>query len=183
MATTAVAVGKIEIQRRKNQPVPDGWAQGPDGSPTTDANVAFDTGCLMPLGGNEINSGYKGYGLAAMVEIMCGISAGSQYGPHIRKWTHAGANTEANLGQVFIAVNPNCFADGFTDRMSDLNSHLRNMPSTNPQKPVLVAGDPEKMHEEKVKLEGGIRYHPNQIETCAALAKKLKIQVIQFLKQ
>ena len=33
-------------------------------------------GALMPLGGSELNSGYKGFGLAAMVEILCGISAG-----------------------------------------------------------------------------------------------------------
>lgn len=183
MATTAVAVGKIEIQRRKGAPVPQGWAQGPDGNPTTDANVAFDTGCLMPLGGTEINSGYKGYGLAAMVEIMCGISAGAQYGPHVRKWTHAGAESEADLGQVFIAIDPGCFAPGFTDRMSDLNDHLRNMEPKEPEKPVLVAGDPEKIHEEKVEEEKGIRYHPNQIETCTKLAQKLNIQSIRFLNE
>lgn len=63
MATTAVAVGKIEIQRRKGAPLPDGWAQDPEGAVTTDAELAFKTGCLMPLGGPEINSGYKGYGM------------------------------------------------------------------------------------------------------------------------
>lgn len=76
MATTAVAVGKIEIQRRKELPCPEGWAQDPDGHPTTDADLAFKTGCLMPLGGSEITSGYKGYGLGALVEVLCGISAG-----------------------------------------------------------------------------------------------------------
>ena len=38
---------------------------------------AFDTACLMPLGGKEETSGYKGYGLAAMVELFCGISSGT----------------------------------------------------------------------------------------------------------
>lgn len=77
MATTAVAVGKIEIQRRKNEPLPMGWAQDPTGKPTTDGNLAFETGCLMPLGGTELTSGYKGYGLGAMVEILCGVMAGN----------------------------------------------------------------------------------------------------------
>lgn len=62
MATTAVAVGKIEIQRRKGEPLPHGWAQDPEGNETTDPELAFQTGCLMPLGGPEITSGYKGYG-------------------------------------------------------------------------------------------------------------------------
>lgn len=129
MATTAVAVGKIELQRRKGEPIPAGWAQGPDGNVTTDSNLAFETGCLMPLGGAEITSGYKGFGLAALVEILCGISAGAHYGTHVRKWTLSGAaEPDTNLGQVFIAVDPNCFAPGFTDRMSDMNDILRNLP-------------------------------------------------------
>lgn len=128
MATTAVAVGKIEMQKRKGEDLPLGWAQDPHGEPTTDAVLGFETACLMPLGGAEISSGYKGYGLGAMVETLCGVLAGSNFSTHVRKWTHAGSNTEANLGQVFIAVDPNCFAPGFTDRMSEMNGILRNMP-------------------------------------------------------
>lgn len=153
MATTAVAVGKIEFQRRKGEPIPNGWAQGPDGNVTTDAEVGFKTGCLMPLGGPEITSGYKGvcdynlnsmllqsfcnnfdslfagYGLGALVETLCGISAGAKYASNVRKWTLEGAaGEEANLGQVFIAVDPECFAPGFTDRMTDFNGILRNLP-------------------------------------------------------
>lgn len=30
----------------------------------------------MPLGGTEVNSGYKGYGLGMLVEIFCGILSG-----------------------------------------------------------------------------------------------------------
>lgn len=116
------------MQRRKNEPIPVGWAQGPDGHPTTDASVAFDTACLMPLGGTELTSGYKGYGLGAMVEVFCGVLAGANYATKIRKWTHAGADSEADLGQCFVAINPACFAPGFEGRLSDLTGILRNMP-------------------------------------------------------
>lgn len=60
MATTAVALGKIEFQIRKEQPIPQGWALGKDGTVTTDASEAFDAGLLLPLGGLEVTSGYKG---------------------------------------------------------------------------------------------------------------------------
>lgn len=60
MATTVVATGKIEIQRRKQQPIPDGWALDENGIMTTDANVAYDVQKLLPLGGSETTSGYKG---------------------------------------------------------------------------------------------------------------------------
>lgn len=129
MATTAVAVGKIEIQRRKNEPLPSGWAQDPNGNPTTDANVGFETGCLMPLGGSELTSGYKGYGLGAMVELFCGVSAGANFSTKVRKWTHMGADSEADLGQCFVAIDPESFAPGFSDRLSEMNQILRGMPT------------------------------------------------------
>ena len=49
----------------------------------------------MPLGGMEQTSGYKGYGLAAMVEVLCGVLAGGPFAHHIRGWTNP--NGEANL--------------------------------------------------------------------------------------
>lgn len=52
MATTAVAMGKIEMQRRKEQPIPAGWALGRDGNVTTDSDDAFRANSLLPLGGN-----------------------------------------------------------------------------------------------------------------------------------
>ena len=46
-------------------------------------------------GGSEESGGYKGYGLTFMVEILCGILAGSDYGPNIRNWQTSSG--EANL--------------------------------------------------------------------------------------
>lgn len=56
-----------------------GWAQGPDGKPTTDAELALKTSALMPLGGAEITSGFKGYALALMVETFCGMLGGEVF--------------------------------------------------------------------------------------------------------
>lgn len=180
MATTAVAVGKVEMQRRKNQPIPEGWAQDIEGKPTTDAEEAIDTGCLMPLGGSEINSGYKGFGLALLVEIFCGILSGSQYGPHIRRW---GNTTEpANLGQCFIALDPQCFAPGFEGRLDDLLNYIRQMTPVDPSKPVLVAGDPERLHMKAVDETGGVKYVPNQMETCARLSEELNVPPLKPVK-
>lgn len=175
MATTAVAVGKIEIQRRKGEPIPSGWALGPDGEETTDPELAFHTGCLMPLGGQEVNSGYKGYGLGLLVEIFCGILSGSAYGPHIRNWA-VPSDQPANLGQCFIAIDPNCFAPGFQGRLEDLMTHLRNMTPANPNKPVLVPGDPERNNMKLVDRQGGIKYHENQLKASLKLAECLNVK-------
>ncbi|KAH8379270.1 hypothetical protein KR009_003974 [Drosophila setifemur] len=181
MATTAVAVGKIEIQRRKGAALPDGWAQDPEGNVTNDAELAFKTACLMPLGGSELTSGYKGYGLGAMVDILSGVMSGANYSTQVRKWTHAGADSAADLGQVFIAVDPNCFAPNFEERMTDFNCRLRNSTPTDPSKPVLLAGDKESQGMAAVDAAGGIQYLENQLNTCASLAEKYKIKPLAFI--
>lgn len=180
MATTAVAVGKIEIERRKGKSIPEGWAFDTKGNMTTDGDVAFTSGCLAPLGGSEITSGFKGYGLAAMVDILCGVLAGSLFSNKVRKWTHVGSDAEANLGQFFIAIDPNCFAPGFKDRQSEMNEILRNLTPVDPNKPVLVAGDPERNHMRMVDEQGGVQYTPNQIKTCEELSKRLNIAPLKF---
>lgn len=93
-----------------------------NGKVTTDP---FKSDLLYPIGGDELHSGFKGFGLAMLVEILCGILADANYGHKIRKWGSTGE--EANLGQCFMAINPEFFAPGFEGRMSDLNEHIRNL--------------------------------------------------------
>jgi len=50
MSTSAVAIGKIEMQMRKKEPLPSlGWALGEDGKPTTDAREAFYKGAGVTI--------------------------------------------------------------------------------------------------------------------------------------
>src|SRR5438477_539401 len=70
MATTTVAAGKVFKAFLNGQPeIPAGWAFDSGGRPTTDTQAAYK-GMLMPLGG------YKGSGLAMMVEILCSVLSG-----------------------------------------------------------------------------------------------------------
>lgn len=65
--------------------------------------------------------------------------------------------------------------------MSDMNNILRNLTPVDPDLPVLVAGDPERIHMKKVDQEGGVCYTPHQINTCNELSKRLNIAPIKFL--
>lgn len=176
MATTSVAVGKIEMQMRKGEKLPSGWAQGPDGKETQDAHLAYTTACLMPLGGKEETSGYKGYGLAAMVELFCGISSGSNYGHNIRSWSHSGEGGPANLGHCFVAVDPENFAPGFGDRLTDCMQHWRELEPTDKNLPVLAPGDKEKKAAQITDSKGTVSYVKQQLESSEALAKKLVVR-------
>ncbi|XP_076639932.1 putative oxidoreductase YjmC [Colletes latitarsis] len=178
MATTAVALGKIELAIRKNESIPSGWALGSDGKVTTDAEDAYEASLLMPLGGEERTSGYKGYGLAAMVEILCGILSGSHFGPNIRQWKNK--NAVADLGQCFMAINPEAFCSDSKTRLSTLLTQLRNLPPAG-SKSVMVAGDPERVAMEGVNKVGGITYHPNQLKDSKELAEQLNVEPLKLL--
>ena len=77
MATSAVAAGKINLALAKGSAIPEGWVVDKAGKATTNPADFKDGGVLMPLGGPE---GHKGYGLAAMVEILSGILPGLGFG-------------------------------------------------------------------------------------------------------
>src|SRR6266536_76210 len=77
MATSAVAAGKIALAVSRNKDIPQGWIVDADGRHTTDPKQYRKGGALLPLGGSE---GYKGSGLAAMVEVLCGLLTGLGFG-------------------------------------------------------------------------------------------------------
>ncbi|KAJ9601526.1 hypothetical protein L9F63_000269, partial [Diploptera punctata] len=181
MATTSASLGKIEMQLRKGEPIPEGWALDGNGNPTTDPKVAMEQGSLLPLGGLEPTSGYKGYGLALMVETLCGILGGANYGPYIKKYNSEDTRP-ANLGHCFVVINPDCFAPGFNERMSNLMNALRSMEPVDPKKPVLVPGDPERAFMKQVDKQGGIRYHTNLIKSLEDIAHQDTL-FISFIKR
>ncbi|XP_022611788.1 uncharacterized protein LOC111229649 [Seriola dumerili] len=171
MATSAVALGKVELHERRGDPIPEGWGCDAQGKLTPDPKKVLSGGGLVPIGGSEATGGYKGYGLGMMVEVFCGILAGAKYSKHVRTWKVT--DRVANLGQCFVAINPENFAPGFSDRMSDLLSIQRGMDSADANTPVLTAGDPERMNMKKCEELGGIPYHINVVNYMNECAKKI----------
>src|SRR5271165_1785186 len=77
MATSAVAVGKLTLAQARGEKIPLGWIVDSEGKHTTDPARFRPGGALLPLGGTE---GYKGSGLAVIVEILCGLLTGLGFG-------------------------------------------------------------------------------------------------------
>ncbi|XP_078341084.1 putative oxidoreductase YjmC [Crassostrea virginica] len=177
MATSSVALGKVEIQERRKLPLPHGWAVDADGKETYDPEKVKG---LLPLGGTEESSGYKGYGLSMMVDVLTGILSGALFGPHIRFWK--GASRVANLGHCFIVFDPKAFTDDFEDRMSELMDYCRHLePVEGSDKPVLVPGDKARKHMELCDKLGGIPYHPKQVDFMNDMAKMFNLTPIKTM--
>jgi L-2-hydroxycarboxylate dehydrogenase (NAD+) len=81
MATSAVAYGKIEIALRTKSSVQKGWIVDKAGRETTDPQDMIDGGAQLPLGSEKELGGHKGYALAAMVDILCCVLSGANWGP------------------------------------------------------------------------------------------------------
>ena len=110
MGTSAFMMTEVLLRERLGEPLPEGVAIGPDGEPTTDAALAR-RGALLPFGG------YKGFGLALMMQAM-GLLAGF------------GANGERDYGYLFIAFKPDLLgpADVFERRVTELIDRVKATP-------------------------------------------------------
>ena len=73
MATAAMARGEVMVAARDGHPVPEGVGLDKDGNPTTDAQAIIDGGQLLPFGG------YKGSGIAMMVELLAAGVIGERF--------------------------------------------------------------------------------------------------------
>ena len=71
------------------------WAVDGRGQVTSDPVEAMREGAGLPLGGEEETGGYKGYGLALMVEVLCGVMSGVT--AQCSSWHHI-AIVRRNLG-------------------------------------------------------------------------------------
>jgi len=113
MSTSATARVNVVAAASKGQPIPAGWALDRDGQPTTDPQRALE-GTVAPLGG------YKGTGLALMVEILAAGLTGAN-------WSNAVIPMATNdgpplgLGQLFLALAPaRLGVSSFTDRLETM---------------------------------------------------------------
>ncbi len=159
MSTTVVTRGKIEVHDRLGKPLRHGWAAGPDGRSTTDAHALIDNllhrrgGGIFPLGGEgEEFSGYKGYGLAVMVDILCSVLCGAPSGPRVSDT----ATSSARVSHFFGAIKIDAFREPGAFR-KDMDKMLRDLRESQPAagaERVYFAGQKEFEHEAEVRKSG-----------------------------
>jgi len=73
IALSVVAGNRLDIYKRRGEPIPAGWALDKEGQPTTDANAANDGGTFAPLGD------YKGSGMAIVMSMITSLLAGAAF--------------------------------------------------------------------------------------------------------
>lgn len=150
MASTSIPWNRVMNARREQAALPPGVALDAQGGDATDAQAVR---ALRPLGGPEY--GYKGYGLAMMIELLCGPLNGNPFGPHISPM-YERLDEPRRLGAFFIVIDPARFAGGamLAAVVAGMVAELRAQPGT-----PMAPGEPE-ARAERDRLAHGIPVEP-----------------------
>jgi uncharacterized oxidoreductase len=145
MATSAVAAGKLAVQRNRRQPAPLGWVLDKDGNPTTDVEAFYKGGAILPMGGDQA---HKGYVLSFMVETLSGILTGLGFGidPQGRH----------NDGTFLAVFDVNAFRPlaAFKRDIADFVDYLKQTPPAQGFDEVLYPGEFEYRTTQKRQRDG-----------------------------
>jgi L-2-hydroxycarboxylate dehydrogenase (NAD+) len=165
MATTTAAAGKLELAARLEKSIPTGWALDEKAEATDDPRVAQKARRLLPLGGSRDNGSHKGYGLAILVEILCGVLTGTL--------TALNADQDPR-GHFFGAIRVDAFRP-VTEFKRDMDRLIRELKSTPPiqgQNRVYVAGEIEFETAEE-RAERGIPLLPSVLKGLREVSEQL----------
>ena len=145
MATAQVAWNKVLNARIEGHALEPGLAVDENGDPTTDAKLARAN---IPLGGPTY--GYKGYGLAFVIDLLCGVMNGMTYGRHINGM-YEELDKPRKIGHFVMAIDPGRFAGAETleATVDELVADLRT------QGDILYPGEPEE-RAQRERLATGI---------------------------
>jgi uncharacterized oxidoreductase len=138
MATSVVAMGKVRVARNKGEQMKPGMLLDGLGKPTTDPGAMYGQrrGALLTVGE------HKGYALAFVCEMLAGALCGSG----TMRPERQGRNTATN-GMLMIVIDPSRLVDleWLRQEIAAMTAYITASPPRNPQEPVLIPGDPERL--------------------------------------
>ena len=150
-ATSIVQRGRIEYYAREGKPTPAGTVVSVNGEAMTDSEeilkaLVDGTAALAPLGGiGDELAGYKGYGYAAVVEILSAALAGGQFMKALSGVDAEGKPSMYHLGHFFFVVDPEAFSGRETFRKiaGDICRALRASKKAPGNERIYTAGEKE----------------------------------------
>jgi LDH2 family malate/lactate/ureidoglycolate dehydrogenase len=166
MATSAIPYNRVRLYRSLGLKLPAGIASAAGGEDTDDPAEAE---MLVPLGGAF---GFKGAGLAGLVEIFCAVLTGMKLSHELAPMAGPDMETPRGMGALVMAIRPDAFVDAqtFRDGLRRYLAALRGSPARNGQT-VLAPGDREWREAERREAEG-VPVDPETAATFERLAQR-----------
>lgn len=173
MATSAVSSGKLDVAVRKGRDIPGSWVY-PSVKPFLDKEGVVPMSVLQyPLGGSSETGGYKGYGLALMVDILCGALSGAHSGSRLAA---SKKDVEANIGHFFGAMKVAGFRQtkDFDRDLELLIEEVKSSPREKGIEQIYIPGEPEASAKGRLR-EGGIPVLPQAWKKLQQIAEELDL--------
>ena len=124
--------GKIRFASKNNQKLPVGVALDKFGKPTTDANKALK-GVQLPI------AGFRGSGLAWMVDILSGVLTGGNHSGRVKDPFEDFTGPQ-NIGHLFITFKTNLFVKDYNKRIKDNIKRVKRLPKVKGIKEIMYPG-------------------------------------------
>ena len=124
--------GKIRVAARNNQKIPEGVALDNKGRPTTDARKALK-GVQLPI------AGFRGSGLAWMVDILSGVLTGGNHAGKVKDPFDDFSGPQ-NIGHLFFTFKPNLFVNNYSQRIKENIRIIKKLPKIKGVKEILYPG-------------------------------------------
>ena len=124
--------GKIRVAARNNQKIPEGVALDKFGKPTIDANKALH-GVQLPI------AGFRGSGLAWMVDILSGVLTGANHAGRVKDPFEDFTGPQ-NIGHLFITFKTNLFVNNYSSRIKDNIKRVKKLPKIKGIKEIMYPG-------------------------------------------
>lgn len=145
MAMSVVANSHIIIAKEKGTSIPEGWALTKEGEATQDPNSAV---LLLPFGG------YKGYAIAAIVEVLTGILSGASFGKKVGLYNSMDEGQD--VGHFFAALDIESFMplSEFKERMNEFINEIKESALAKGTEKIFLPGEKEYLQYQKRSQEG-----------------------------
>ncbi|MDA7769745.1 Ldh family oxidoreductase [Candidatus Pelagibacter sp.] len=125
--------GKIRVAARDGKKIPEGVALDKFGKPTTDPKKALE-GVQLPI------AGFRGSGLAWMVDILSGVLTGGNHAGRVKD-PFTDFSGPQNIGHLFFVIKPNLFVGNtFNKRIKDNIKTIKRLPKIKGVKEILYPG-------------------------------------------
>ncbi len=125
--------GKIRVAAREGGKIPEGVALDKLGKPTTDPKKALE-GVQLPI------AGFRGSGLAWMVDILSGVLTGGNHAGRVKD-PFTDFSGPQNIGHLFFVMKPNLFVgNSFNKRIKDNIKTIKKLPKIKGVKEILYPG-------------------------------------------
>ena len=153
--------GKIRVAARNNQKIPEGVALDKNGKPTTDPKKALE-GVQLPI------AGFRGSGLAWMVDILSGVFTGGNHAGRVKD-PFADFSGPQNIGHLFFVMKPNLFVGNiYNKRIKDNIKTIKKLPKIKGVKEILYPGQ-NKFNRYKNNLKKEIKISKNMAKDLNGL--------------